>query len=360
MEKFVLAAKCLIVFVALTIVICCSCYRYQISPVDKNDDTKKEIIVPEGSTWYTISESLIDNNLIRSDKFYKIYIKLFRPGNLEAGKYFLSPNMNLDQIVAELESGNAYNMYDVSVTFREGLNMRAIAKLISDNTNNSEDDVYNLLNDDEYLDELINTYWFINEDIKNDKIYYSIEGYLFPETYVINKKSSVKDIFKIMLDEMDKKLTPYKNDINNSNFNVHQILTLASIIELESGTSNDRALVSGVFYNRLNTKGETLGSDVTGYYGAKMDDWSKGLGKAKYECNGYNTRLESTCPISGLPVGPICNPSIESIKAALSPHMTDNYFFVADCSGKTYLSKTNSEHEAIIAKLKSENNWCDN
>ena len=163
-----------------------------------------------------------------------------------------------------------------------------------------------------------------------------------------------------MLDEMNKELTKYKADIQNSGYTVHQILTMASIVELEAGTAKDRADVSGVFYNRMKTAGETLGSDVTAYYGAKMDDWTNGLGSAEIACNAYNTRLNSKCPINGLPIGPISSPSDASIKAAITPNATDKFFFVADCSGKTYLSKTYSEHINIINKLKSEGNWCDN
>lgn len=358
MEKFVLAAKSLIIFLAIFIIVSCSWYKYEMRPISDSVD-KVEVIVNKGDTWYSVGTTLQNQNLIRSLRFYKLYIKLFTPSQLEAGIYFLSPSMSLEEIVNELEQGSTHNIDDIAITFQEGINMRGIAKIISDNTNNTYESIFELMEDDEYINELINNYWFLTNDIKNSKIYYPLEGYLFPETYIINKNNNVKEIFKLMLDETDKKLTDYKESILNSKYSVHELMTLSSIIELEAGNSNDRSLVAGVFYNRLNKSGETLGSDVTGYYGAKMDDWSNGLGSARFACNGYNTRLESTCPISGLPVGPICNPGITSIKAALNPTETDNYFFVADCDGKTYLTKNNSEHEAIIQKLKNEGKWCD-
>lgn len=358
MKTYVLAAKCFIVFLAVTIIALGSVYRVGISPVDKNNTELKDIVVGEGSTWYSISSDLLENNIIKSEKFYKIYIKLFRPGKLEIGTYKLSSSMSMDEIVETLEKGSTVNPYDVNVTFREGLNMRSIAKLIADNTDNSTDDVYNTLKDSEYIDSLIEKYWFLTDDIKNTNIYYSLEGYLYPNTYNLNKKSSVKDIFKVMLDETDKVLSQYKDDFNGGKLkSIHEYITLASIVELEAGKADDRSSVAGVFYNRLD-KGITLGSDVTAYYAYKMDDWTHGLTMDQIKgCNSYNTR--GTC-VKGLPVGPICNPSIESIKAVLNPKIGDYLFFVADCSGKTYLTKTNAEHESIIKKLKSENNWCDN
>src|SRR5574344_1456927 len=243
--------------------------------------------------------------------------------------------MNIASIVDELEKGSNYNEDDVTVTFKEGLNMRAIAKLISDNTNNTYDSVFDTLADKEYIESLVSSYWFLSDTIENTNIYYPLEGYLFPDTYTLNKKNSVKDIFKLMLDKMDIELTKYKLEITESKYSIHEIMTLASIVELEAGHSNDRALVAGVFYNRL-SQGVTLGSDVTGYYAYKMDDWSKGL-----------------------PAGPICNPGNDSIKAVLEPTTTSYLFFVADCDGNTYLTKTNAEHEAKVDELKSLGKWCD-
>ena len=147
-----------------------------------------------------------------------------------------------------------------------------------------------------------------------------------------------------------------KDDLSVAEYTIHEMLTLASIIELEGSTSDDRAGVAGVFYNRLKT-GEPLGSDVTTYYGSKKD-FSRDLSKANLkDCNGYNTRAESSCPILGLPVGPICSPSLASISATIEPEEHDYYFFVADKNKKTYFSKTYSEHVSTVAKLKKDGLW---
>lgn len=156
-----------------------------------------------------------------------------------------------------------------------------------------------------------------------------------------------------MLDNTESKLSSFSQEIENSELSIHEIMTLASIVELEGARSTDRDGVAGVFYNRLKSK-MSLGSDVTTYY-AVGKDFSKDLTMSDLNtCNGYNTR--GTC-VKGLPVGPIATPSLASIKATLKPDNHDYLFFVADKNGKTYFSKTNAEHDAIVRKLRSEGLW---
>jgi len=261
--------------------------------------------------------------------------------------------MGVKQIVEILEQGNSYNPNIVSITFREGLNMRDIAEIIADNTENTYEQVFELLKNETYINEVINNYWFITEDVKNKNIYYSLEGYLFPDTYQIDKTWDVKEIFKVMLNRMEQELNNYKKDIENTNYSVHELLTLASIIELEAGTSSERSGVAGVFYNRLRD-GWTLGSDVTTYYASKKS-FKEDLTYAELnDCNHYNTR--GTC-FTGLPVGPISSPSGESIKGVMQPASHNYYYFVADKNGKTYFNTNSYGHSATIAELKSNNLW---
>ncbi len=356
MEKYYKIAKFFAVFTAIIIVTICLTYNYAIGPVSKNND---EIIleITDSHTYLSVAELLKEKNLIKSISFYKVYIKIFNPDKLYAGIYVLNESMGVKQIVDILSHENGYND-DITITFREGLNMRGITKLITENTNNTEEDVYRLLKDSSYLQELKNNYWFITDDIINEKLYYSLEGYLFPDTYnFLNKDVTVKEIFKKMLDEMNRKLLQYKEQIESSNYSIHKLLTLASMIELEGSTSSDRKGVAGVFYNRLENNW-FLGSDVTTYYAEKIDDWKQGLTNNQLQaCNNYNTR--GTC-FKGLPIGPISNPSLESIEAVINSTDHNYYYFVADCSGKTYFNYNQSGHDITILKLKRENNWCDN
>lgn len=337
------------------IVLCFSVYKIMTGKVS-NDDTIKEFIVENGSNYYSIVEKLKNENLIKSEFFYKLYIKLNHPKSLQAGKYNLNEKMNLKEIISTLEEGSNYNPDAIRITFKEGINMRKIASIISDSTENSVDDVYNLIKDNEYLDKIIDKYWFITDDIKNSKIYYSIEGYLFPDTYEFrNKEVSVEEIFEVMLNEMGKKLEPYHQDIDKSNYSIHEILTLASIVELECGNSEDRALAAGVFYNRLKDHW-SLGSDVTTFYAVKTDMGERELYQRELDdYNDYNTRNVNMA--GKLPVSPICSPSYSSIKAAINPDIKNYYYFVGDKYGKTYFTSTYSEHSSLISRLKEEGLW---
>ena len=198
---------------------------------------------------------------------------------------------------------------------------------------------------------LIDKYWFLTDDILKDGIYYPLEGYLFASTYELYNGSGIKDIITKMLDGTNDILTKYKEDIENSKYSVHEILTLASVVEQEGAASNDRAGVAGVFYNRLKI-GESLGSDVTTYYAyGKNFDEDLSMSELNNCSNGYNTR--NGCNAGKLPIGPICSPSSDSIIATINPSNHDYLFFVADKTGKTYFTKTNAEHNAKVRELKA-------
>ena len=349
----------IILLVVFTTVILALGIYYKVNMTGtSNSDTKKIVNIEEG-TINDIAKTLKDNNLIKNVSIFKVYIKLTNKSNLKAGTYELSENMGVEKIVKILEKGTKYNPNEISITFKEGINIRKIATLISENTNNSYDDVIKKASDETFINTLIDKYWFLTDDIKNKNIYYSLEGYLFPDTYRFNNREvTTEEIFTKMLDEMDKKLSKYKDEINKSDLSVHEIITLASVVELEGAKATDRKGVAGVFYNRLASSAyPTLGSDATTYYASKIDDWSYSLTyKELNDCkNKYNTRCSSN---TGLPVGPICNPGIESIEATINPDKHEYYYFVADCNGKVYLTKNSTEHNNIINKLKKEDNWC--
>lgn len=353
MKKLVLVILILLLIVANVWVI----YNGELQAVSKNDK-RVEFVVSENETYSSIATKLKSKNLIRSELAYKVYLKLNPPKNyLLTGKYYVSENMSVAELVKVLSKDAKSTAETVRITFKEGKNMRHIAALIADKTDNTVDDVMNAQKNVEYLNSLISEYWFLTDDIKKKDIYYPLEGYLFPDTYEFLKSDPVETIFKKMLDQMSLKLEPYKLEIENSKYSIHELITLASIVELEGASSNDRAAVAGVFYNRLKD-GWFLGSDVTTFYAEKMDNWSVGLTRAQLDaCNAYNTR--GTC-FKGLPVGPICNPGMESLASVFEPLEHNNYYFVADCNGKTYLSKNDTEHHKTINQLKASNLWCEN
>lgn len=351
--------KIIIALIILVISLICfllGFYFYNLTSISDNNEDK--VITIENGTIASIGKTLKDNNLIRNELVFKIYIRINKIDSLKASTYRFNESMDLKEIVNILENGNGYNPDEIRITFKEGKNIRSIAQTIEENTNNTADSFIQKVNDLTYIDTLIDKYWFLTTDIKNSKIYYSLEGYLFPETYsFLNKDVTCEEIIETMLKETEKKLEPYKEKIKKLDLSIHEFFTLASIVELEGATANDRSGVAGVFYNRIKDNW-SLGSDVTTYYALKIDDFKVSLtsDNGLYKCDyAYNTRCDK---FIGLPVGPICNPGIESLIATLEPKEHDNYYFVADCQGKTYLNKDQTSHINTINKLKKENNWC--
>ena len=319
----------------------------------KNENV--EITIPLGTGTSQITNILKDNGIIRSKLGFKIYVKLHKISDFQAGTYQLNKNMSLKEITKELKEGILYNPDETTITYLEGKNIRWLAKRIAEKTENTEDDVYVLLQKEDYIDSLIEKYWFITDEIKDNDIYYPLEGYLFPDTYAINKDDKVEDIFKKMLDKMEQVLNEYKTEMGKFKYDIHEILTIASIIEMESTKEEDRKGVSSVIYNRLD-KNMAIQSDVTTYYAFKVDMGERDLYQREIDTyNKYNTRGPN---MQGkLPVGPISSVSKSSIEAAIRPDRTDYLFFVADKTGKVYFSKTNEEHNRIISELKTKGLW---
>lgn len=328
-------------------------YKYYSGSVS-NNNTNKEIVIENGLSTIKIGSILKENNLIKSELFYKIYVKLFNINNLKAGTYLLNETMSLEKIINNLQEGSSYNPNEISITFQEGINMRKIANIIEINTNNTYDDVMALIKNKEYLNELINNYWFITDDILDSKIYYSLEGYLYPDTYRFDSKDvSVEEIFNKLINKMASIIDPYKEQIEDSDYSVHELLTLASIAELEVNLEEDRSDVVKVFMNRLD-EGMSLGSDITTRYSIKLDD-TRPLYKSEYnKVNAYNTRSSSMA--GKLPAGPIGMVSKISLEASVNPSDTDALYFISNIkTNETFFYRKYSDFEKKKNELASVN-----
>ena len=330
---------------------------YKVSLESPNINGKEEkvtVIVEKGSTSKSVIDLFYDSGLIRNKYVGYAYLKLNKNIVLQAGVYEVNRGMSLPELLNYISEGNVIDD-SVSITFIEGKRLTTYVKQISEKFGYTEEEIMEKLSDVNFLESLIEKYWFLTDDILNDKLYYALKGYLYPSTYQFAKDASIEDVVIKMLEATNSILSDYKKKIDIEDVNIHEILTMASIIELEGSNSNDRKGVSGVFYNRLNA-GWSLGSDVTTYYAAKVEMSERDLYQYEIdEVNDYNTRPAAMA--GKLPVGPICSPSHDSIIASLEPEEHDYYFFVADKTKKTYFTKTNAEHQEIISKLKSEGLW---
>lgn len=326
----------------------------------KNTENKETIVeIKNGTSTVEILKQLKNSNVIRNELVAKMYIKMNNVKSLQAGKYLFNGQESLESVFDILSTGKVMDE-TVTITFLEGKNMRYIASTIAEKTNNTANDVYSVLQDKDYLTSLIDKYWFLSKTILNEDIYYPLEGYLYPDTYSFeNKDVDVKTIFEKMLDQTSKVLAKYKKDGQNGetteNIAVHQLLTIASIIELEGNNSENRSKIASVIYNRLNSN-MSLGSDVTTYYAFKVDMGERDLyAKEINTYNAYNTRGPN---MNGkLPIGPIANPSEESITAAINPYKEKYLYFVADKNGDIYFSNTYEEHQNTINTLKKKGLW---
>ena len=347
----------LIIIISLVsiLIILFGSYIFLSSPVDKTSTANIEVTIKRGMRTREIAKLLKERSLIRSELLFSIVTRLNGGKTLKAETYQLKKNMTLNEVIDILTEGSIYNPDIIRITFKEGEPLKKYALEISTYTDNTYEDVINIVSDYNYLNELINNYWFLTDEILNINLYFGLEGYLFPDTYEFeNRKVSVKKIIETMLNRTEKELNGYKDDITSSNKTPHQVLTLASMLELEGKSRDDRKMIAGVFNNRLE-KNMNLGSDFTTYYALQKDMKADLTSNEFATINPYNTRASN---MGGkLPIGPICNPSASSIEASINPTDNNYLFFVADNKGKIYYAKTEKEHKELVSEIKAAGNW---
>lgn len=325
--------------------------------VNKNGEaTEIEVEIKKGIGTTGIAETLAKKRVIKNADAFKIYVKLNKINNLQAGKYlFNNKTDDVKRVVEKLSKGEVEDT-SITITFIEGKTLKDYAMTIATHTNNTLEDVFDVLHNEEYINTLIEKYWFLTEEIKNDEIYYDLEGYLKPDTYTFEDENvTTETIINHILDHTESFLEPYREEIESSGYTVHEILTLASVIEKEASNQEDMPGIASVFYNRLNSN-MSLGSDVTTYYAFQIDLSEKDLTNEQINTeNAYNTRGPN---MNGkLPIGPICNPSEKAIEAVIHPEESNYFYFVSDKTGKTYFTRNYNEHQRTIQQLKDEGLW---
>lgn len=331
-------------------------YNSSLSAVDKKNTNKIQIEIPIGSSTESIANVLKSNDLIKNKLAFKLYVKMNKVSNFQAGKYELYKTMNVEEITKTLQTGKLYSKDQITITFVEGKNINWYAEKIAEETNNTKEQVYELLKNKDYINSLIEKYWFLTDEIENKDIYYPLEGYLFPDTYSFNNKDvTVEEIFDTMLKQTEIVLNEYKDEIEKSKYSVHEILAIASLVETEGIHPEDRKDISSVIYNRLKVK-MPLQIDATTYYAAKIELGQRDLYQSELNTyNPYNTRgprMEGK-----LPIGPISSVSKISIEAALNPNNTDYIYYVSDKNGKVYFNRTSNEHNNTKNRLQNEGLW---
>jgi UPF0755 protein len=319
-----------------------------LGPVDSDNPEEIQVTIPIGSTANQIGTILEEEGLVRSGTMFRYYVRYKNESGFQAGDYALSTAMTMDDIIAELKEGRVLQEPELVFTVPEGRWLEDVAEIIARETDHSEEEVMEVLTDQEYIEELIDQYSMLTEDILKEDIRYALEGYLFPARYDFMEESpSIQSIVEAMLSGTQSVLEEFSTELEQSEYSAHEILTLASIIEREAQKSEDRYLISGVLYNRLD-RDMRLQVDPTVSYA---------LGEHLYMTSYAALEVDSpynTYRYVGIPIGPIANPGKDSIRAALNPEETDYLFFYARFNGEVIYNETYEEHNRTHQRYRNE------
>jgi len=296
--------------------------------------SSEEVIfsVKNGEGSKEISVNLERAGLIKWGPALRLYVQFKEvAGKLQAGNYRLSPSMTIPEIVNKFVNGDVVNE---KITFPEGSNLKKIKKIFENSEFFKTIDLgeFKIIDLKEEFDFLTDT---------PDEA--SLEGFLFPDTYFFELAMKGEEITRIFLNNFDEKISPYQDEISAKELTLFDIVTMASLIEKEVQTKEDKELVSGIFWKRIRL-GKPLESCATIAYIKGVDQWLYSFDDTRIE-SPYNTYLHA-----GLPPGPICNPGLESILAALYPKDSDYWYYLSTPEGETIFSKTFEEHS--LAKEK--------
>ena len=290
-----------------------------------SDNSTVTFEVKSGTSKKDIVHDLKSAGLIRSEVSALAYLVMHKDLNLQAGTYTLSRNMSFAHLIDKIHRGDV-QLNTIKMTFVEGKNIDDYIEIIAKNLNLPKSEVKQVFDDKDFMKTLVEKYDFLTSDVLNDNIYYALEGYLFPDTYEFLETVTVNDIITRMLDNTKQKLATLSLD---SKYSIHEILTMASIAELEAVSNEDRQSVAQVIYKRLEM-GKGLGMDVTTYYAVHKPLGEDLTMNDLRSSSLYNTSESNTNLAGKLPIGPICNPSLDSIKAVLNPSDTDYVYFYAN------------------------------
>jgi UPF0755 protein len=308
--------------------------HYSTTPIDKKNTTVI-VDIPNGSSFLKLTEILNDAGMIKSRLlFYGLVISRQARSSIRAGEYEFNTSMTPSAVITKLLRGE---IKTYRVTIPEDYSVKEIAARLMEFKLIDEETFYELAEDEEFLKSL---------GIEAS----SVEGYLFPETYYFDRSMSTRQIMRMMINQFWKKVTPAMLErAAKMGFSVQQYITLASIIGKESGNNDEKPLISAVFHNRLKRK-MRLQSDPTAVY--DLDNFAGAVRRSHLKRNSpYNTYV-----ITGLPPGPIANPGLDSLMAALYPADKNYLYFVLQKDGSHFFSSSLEIHNQAVFRYRVNKN----
>lgn len=337
-------------------------YQYvqsSLLPVDANSKQYVTVQIPEGSNVQEIGSALENAGVIKHGVIFAFYAKYKNYSDLKAGYYNLQKSMSTEDIIKELQKGGTPEPQEPSLadlTIPEGYTIDQIAQAVGQLQGEFKEPLtaeafLAKVQDDNFISQEVAKYPNLLESLptKESGVRYRLEGYLFPATYSIKESTTIESLIDEMLAAMDKTLTPHYSAIKSKNLTVNELLTIASLVEKEGAKTEDRKLIAGVFYNRLNL-GMPLQSNIAILYA----QGKLGQNISLADDAGIDTSINSPYNVytkPGLMPGPVDSPSQDAIEASINQTKSENLYFVANVTdGKVYYAVTQEEHDRNVAE----------
>ncbi|MGE9834566.1 endolytic transglycosylase MltG [Streptococcus orisratti] len=341
-------------------------YRYvtsAVGPLDKSSSKYITVEIPEGSGNKYIGQILEKAGVIKDANIFNFYTKFKNYTNFGSGYYNLKASMDLDEISKLLQKGGTVEPERPAlgkILITEGYTINQIADAVTVNTIAqksektstpfSKDDFLKLIQDEIFIAKMVAKYPTLFASLPNaDQVTYRLEGYLFPATYNYYEDTTLEDLVEQMISTTDSYLSSYYDTIASKGMTVNEVLTLASLVEKEGSTDEDRRNIASVFYNRLNANMPLQSNIAILYAMGKLGEKT-----SLAEDATIDTTIDSPYNIytnTGLMPGPVDSPSLSAIEATINPASTDYLYFVADVkTGAVYYSETFEEHQANVEK----------
>ena len=337
-------------------------YQYvqsSLLPVDANSKEYVTVQIPEGANVQEIGSTLEHSGVIKHGVIFAFYAKYKNYSDLKAGYYNLQKSMSTEDIIKELQKGGTAEPKEPSLadlTIPEGYTIEQIAQAVGQLKGEfkeplTADAFLAKVQDDNFISQEVSKYSNLLESLptKESGARYRLEGFLFPATYSIKESTTIESLIDEMLAAMDKTLTPHYSTIKSKNLTVNELLTIASLVEKEGAKTEDRKMIAGVFYNRLNL-GMPLQSNIAILYA----QGKLGQKISLADDAGIDTSIDSPYNVYtnlGLMPGPVDSPSVDAIESSINQTKSDNLFFVADVTdGKVYFATNKAEHDQNVAQ----------
>ena len=348
-------------------------YRYAESALQPIDPASKQYVkvqIPEGANSQEIGSILEKSGLIKHGLLFTAYVKYKNYSDLKSGYYNLQKSMSTEDLIKALQKGGTPEPQEVvyaNLTIPEGFTLEQIAQTVAQLQGDFKEPLtaeafMAKVQDENFIAQEVAKYSKLLESLpaKDSGVRYRLEGYLFPATYTIKESTTIESLIDEMLATMDKNLSPHYATIKEKNLTVNELLTIASLVEKEGAKTEDRKLIAGVFYNRLNL-GMPLQSNIAILYA----EGKLGQKISLADDVAIDTTIDSPYNVYtniGLMPGPVDSPSLDAIESSINQTKSDNLFFVANVQdGKVYFAATKEEHDKnvekhINSKLKQSNN----